>query len=182
MTRDGGRTWQLQNLPLPPGLTIPDANLFASDSGGSKRYAPNLLTPLDVMIPVGYGTHNDAGVFFYVTRDGGRTWTYTPPLHLLAYQYYQNSSLLHPNYVSSSFADVDHGWVTDGSALYVTKDGGRRWSKVQPKLPIDDPLGAINFGSPEVGWATGKLLDSAVLLKTLGGGRTWTSVPCVVVK
>jgi photosystem II stability/assembly factor-like uncharacterized protein len=174
-TRDGGRTWQLPNLPLPPGATLLDANFgayFAGGAGDDKAYAPKVLTALDVMIPVRYGTSNDAGVFFYVTRDGARTWTYTPPLRLPGDQ----------SYVSSSFADVDHGWVTDGIALYVTRDGGRRWTKVQPRLPIDDPLGAVNFVSPQVGWATGRLLNHPVLLKTLDSGRTWTSLPYVIEK
>ncbi len=185
-TRDGGRTWQLQVLPVPPGLTISGDHfgaLFAGGTGDDKAYAPKLLKGLDVMIPVRYDTNNDAGVLFYATHDGGTTWTYTTPVRLPSALCYSSGGPLCPNYLSSSFADVDHGWVMDtNSALYVTKDGGRQWTKVQPRLPIDDPLGAVNFASPQVGWATGQLLNKPVLLKTLDGGRTWTSVPYVIVR
>ncbi len=186
VTRDGGRTWQQQSLPLPPDLTISGDHfgaLFAGGAGDEKAYAPKILTALDVMIPVRYDTSNDAGVLFYVTHDGGATWAYTTPIHLPSVSCYQSGGPLCPNYLSSSFADVDHGWVMDtNSTLYVTKDGGRQWTKIQPRLPIDDPLGAIAFTSPQVGWATGQLLNKPVLLKTLDGGRTWTSVPYVIVK
>lgn len=170
VTSDGGYTWKQQNLPVPPQLTLSDSELVAE--------LPQLLTAQVGILPIRYETHKGAGVFFCVTRDGGTTWTYTTPLTLPSSP--SRSGTVGLGYWGSSFADVNHGWVTDADALYVTSDGGRRWTKIQPRLPFDRPLGHLEFISPQVGWATGWHFDKPFLLKTLDGGRTWTSIPYVI--
>jgi photosystem II stability/assembly factor-like uncharacterized protein len=106
------------------------------------------------------------------------TWMYTAPVTLTEER--TAGGGLWSNYQSSTFADASHGWVTDGRALYVTRDGGRRWAKILPSLPFDRLLGEIDFVSPRVGWATGQASQIPFLLKTLDGGYTWTPVAYTV--
>jgi len=170
VTRDGGYTWQQPKLSVPSRLTsvyrsVQRLYAFSASGGGILSvYYENEETALDRW----------GGVFFYVTRNGGRSWVHTTPVTLPIEPY--------DDFLPSwTFADVDHGWVTDGRALYVTSDSGRHWAKIQPRLP-ESPLGPLHFISPKVGWATGNLMMKPFLLKTLDGGRTWTSVPYVIVR
>ncbi len=176
VTLDGGHTWQQQKLSLPPRLPRA-AGALRMYQPESPR-GPEFLTAQDGVFPVVYRTNQDAGAFFYVTHDGGMTWTYTTPVSLPSFRTAGGGLL--PIYQSSSFADANHGWVTDAHALYVTGDGGRQWKKILPSLPFDRPLGEIDFVSPEVGWATGQAGGIPFLLKTLDGGYTWRPVAYTV--
>ncbi len=171
LTRDGGHTWQQKKLPLPLKLITDAPNLRAE--------SPKLLSAQDAVLPVRYEAAKDAGVFFWLTHDGGTTWTPTTPVSLPGTF---SGSRMMPGYRASSLADVSHGWVTDGDALYVTSDGGRRWRKRLPSPRFESPVGELEFISPRVGWATGLPLDKPFLSKTLDGGRTWTSVPYTILR
>lgn len=155
VTHDGGNTWRQQKLPRPPevrpcGITRP----------------PTFFTARDGVLPEPYAISNGVGVVFYVTHDGGTTWTHTTPLPKLQ------------NYRDSSFADVNHGWVIDiDGTLFATSDGGRQWTTIRPGPPFTSvSVGYLDFISPQVGWATGLPLFLPVLLKTVDGGRTWAPV------
>ncbi len=171
VTRDGGDTWQQEKLPLPLQLITDAPNLTAE--------SPKLLSAQEAVLPVRYSTTKDAGVFFWLTDNGGATWTPTTPVSLPGD--FSGSAMM-PNYRASSFADISHGWVTDGHALYVTSDGGRWWTKRLPSPRFEDPMGELDFISPRVGWAIGLPLDKPFLSKTLDGGRTWTSVPYTILR
>ncbi len=169
VTHDGGRTWQPLKLPPPTQVTTP----FEFTIGGAHKF----LNSLDGILPVLFSTAKDAGVTFYVTRDGGITWAYTTPVTLKSYTL--GSGRQQPEYRSSSFVDANHGWVTDGDALYVTSDGGRRWATIRPGPPFEpfDQVGELDFISTKVGWATGRgPVTAPFLLKTADGGHTWTDV------
>lgn len=159
VTRDGGRTWRQQKLPLPPGVTSPWSNW---------TMPPRFFTARDGILPMSYGRYNPRSyapiasvVVFYVTHDGGTTWTYTTPVSLTQCD------------CPWSFADVNHGWVKNGAALYKTSDSGRQWTTIQPIQPFGD-VRQLSFVSPQIGWALSKV--SPFLLKTLDGGRTWAPV------
>ncbi len=174
MTHDGGQTWQQQKLVLPSNLTHPGSGLIPG--------SPKFLTAQDGILSAFYSGYGDAGGIFYVTHDGGMTWTNTTPIALTGFPTDGGAGVgLPPDYLWWSFADVNHGWATFGDALYVTSDGGQRWTKIQPSLP-EHPLAEIDFISPQVGWATGRAMQKPFLLKTIDGGRTWASVPYFIVK
>jgi photosystem II stability/assembly factor-like uncharacterized protein len=159
VTHDGGRTWREQKLPLLPQLThwigdIAPPTFFAGREG---------------ILPVFFGVLNESlhptdeeVAVFYATRDGGTTWTYTTPL-----------SFRQANEHVSSFADMDHGWVTDGDALWATTDGGRVWTKVLATAPFVD-VKQLQFISRQIGWAVSRTYPW--LLKTMDGGRTWAAL------
>ena len=51
--------------------------------------------------------------------------------------------------------------------------GGRNWTTLQPAGPFAD-VKQLEFVSSQIGWALRRI--SPYLIKTLDGGRTWTSV------
>lgn len=162
VTHDSGHTWRKQELPRPSQVTSPW--LY-----GMMR--PKFFTMRDGILPVFYA-HKDStysaqigGVaVFFVTHDGGAIWTYTTPL-----------SVAH--WGPSSFADFNHGWVAEGDTLYVTSDGGRKWTTIRPAPTFGD-FRQLDFISPQVGWAVSQM--PPFLLKTLDGGHTWTPVTYTV--
>jgi photosystem II stability/assembly factor-like uncharacterized protein len=159
VSHDGGSVWKQQTLPLPPQVTFPWDN---------STGAPKFFGARDGILPVFYRNRDTNAWFvvFYVTHDGGTTWAYTTPIFTTQGEF---SPL--------GLADVDHGWISDGDALYITTDGGRRWIKSHPAPPFAD-VKQLDFISPQVGWALRQ--TSPFLLKTVDGGHTWASVPYTI--
>jgi len=161
LTRDGGRSWRQQGIPLPPDVTSP---------WHDHPIPPKFFTAQDGILAVEYDygeTQNPPSyisiVVFYATHDGGKTWKYTTPVP--ARLTYWDSP--------SSFVDMNHGWASDGHTLYVTSDGGRQWTKIEPNPAFVD-VTQLDFISPEVGWAVRQ--TSPFLVKTVDGGHTWASL------
>jgi photosystem II stability/assembly factor-like uncharacterized protein len=129
VTHDGGHTWRLQDLPpLPLAVPFhaysPMIQIFTARDGIlSREYVvPNTVHPVAW------------GVVFYVTHDGGTTWTPTTPPFATALT---TSSDISQGYQGSSFADVNRGWVMNyEGTLYVTSDSGRHWTTIRPGPPF----------------------------------------------
>ncbi len=159
VAHDGGRIWRQQKLPVPSQMT-PHWNDWTQP--------PAFFTARDGVLPVFYSIldasyHSIAMVVvFYVTHDGGTTWKYTTPLPITL-----------GKRLTLSIADIDHGWVTDGRALYLTSDSGRHWTKIEPTLSFAN-VKQLGFISPQAGWAVSKTYP--FLLKTLDGGHRWAPV------
>ena len=178
VTRDGGRTWQEQKLPLPPQLT-PHWEAYL--------WPPRVFTAQDGILRADYTTshrsdpnaeteHTRPVTVFYVTRDGGTTWMYTTAVPV-------SENRINPRPRPSTFIDMSHGWVKSEDTLYMTSDGGRQWTKVHSSQLFGD-VTHLAFISQEVGWAVrntdpyggGARQTFPFLLKTLDGGRTWTTL------
>jgi photosystem II stability/assembly factor-like uncharacterized protein len=162
VTHDGGRTWRQQGLRLPPQVTSPWYNLTKP---------PMFFTAQDGVLPVFYSvadpiTYHSIASFgvFYITHDGGTTWAYTTPLS---------------SWGPLSFADINHGFMTDGQLLYTTRDGGQHWNAIRPGPPFSEVM-RLDFVSSNVGWALRE--KSPFLLKSLDGGRTWAPVAYTIVR
>ncbi len=159
VTRDGGRTWRPLVLPVPAALGLGGGG--ASLSVGYVRF----FTPTDGVLTASAGP----ALVAYRTTDGGRTWTPGAPLF--------DPSFPGGGWGGVSFADMLHGWVTDGTYIAVTADGGASW-----RLQASEPslaalyvsgisLGALNFVSPLLGWAA--VGGGARVLATTDGGASW---------
>jgi photosystem II stability/assembly factor-like uncharacterized protein len=162
VSRDGGDTWSQQPLPVQPGaceettceLTGPE---FAGGTGfltlGRNPGAPALL----------------------VSKDLGQTW----------------QSIALPTgvgvYPQIQFFDATHGVLVAGGSqgsigdvFYTTSDGGQTWTAVPQGVHFTQLGAAIEFVSPDNGFAWilgGDAQGSSPppMYETTDAGRTWTS-------
>jgi photosystem II stability/assembly factor-like uncharacterized protein len=152
-TDDGGATWYPQSLPLSP----------TERSSQLSILPPLFFTAADGILPVSFDTGKGASLDVYVTHDGGTTWRGTTTLTALA--------------GTADFIDVDHGWASDGTLLYVTNNGGKRWNTLSPGGSFHHIM-YLDFVSSDIGWAIGATAAGApTLLKTKDGGHFWTAIP-----
>jgi len=97
-----------------------------------------------------------------VTHDGGASWTSTTPVAASA--------------TVSDVIDINHGWASDGTLLYVTRDSGQNWTKLAPGGGFQH-VTRLDFVSSTIGWAIRTTTPNfPSLLKTVDGGHTWTVV------
>jgi photosystem II stability/assembly factor-like uncharacterized protein len=170
ITRDGGRSWRPQGVPLPRqvrsqwnGATMPP--VFFSVRDGVLPVA------ISYSVKDEYCEDGRTAVVFYMTHDGGATWIGTAPVDVAGAPAW-------------SFADMTHGWVVGEGVQYRTVDGGRLWTTLPLAADFAD-IYQLDFISPQVGWAVRGSLWSlkrapGSLLKTLDGGRTWAPVAYTV--
>lgn len=172
VTRDGGATWQAQQLPLTTAHASCPCYF---------QNAPQFFDGLHGILVL-YGSPGA----LYVTSDGGATWT----AHALPGE----------EQMAVDFVDPGYGWAIAGSSsqltkrepptpptlpsgplpLYQTDDGGATWNLLQTDLMLesqDGRIGSLYFVDQKDGFAlrvgsTGP----TQFLKTTDGGRTWTVV------
>ncbi len=161
VTHDGGSTWRQQSLLMPPGVASARLSILS----------PTFFSAADGILPISFSnvtTDNDFAIDIYATHDSGRTWQSTAPVSAAL------RSIL-------GFADMQHWWATDGTILYSTDDGGNHWIKLSPGESFKN-IAQLDFVSDKVGWAISSIaLDSSSLLKTVDGGRTWTTISSTIV-
>ena len=151
-TTDGGSQWHNEKLPPPPGYGL------NSPYQGASMYAspPVFFSSKDAVIEALPGVQPMVAVF-YTTENGGKTWT--PGAVVKG----------GVKNLTWSFADVSHGFVSDGRTLYATTDGGAHWRPVQPNISLAG-VTQLDFISPQNGWA---IVRGQVLI-THDGGRSWS--------
>ena len=109
--------------------------------------------------------------FLSRTDDGGRTWVR---------QAVATTDAINDIY----FRDKDDGFLIAGSAIFVTRESGTRWSEARHFLPKEFngatvELYSVRFASKKKGWVVGsvskrdQVIDS-ILVYTEDGGETWT--------
>jgi photosystem II stability/assembly factor-like uncharacterized protein len=160
-THDGGISWAQQGLSLPIGYEayryIPQAPIFFGQDG---------------YLPLTIYESGMTTLTFYVTHDGGATWTGDPT---------DAARVIMPGYFA--FADILHAWSWDGgTTLYSTGDGAQIWNVLPTGLDLSGKLHQVEFvpaGSNRfVGWAL-TIVDEtnhSQLYKTKDNGATWTPV------
>jgi hypothetical protein len=177
MTRDGGSSWQRQNVPLPPtSVSLRPSGL----SGGEIAYltVPTLTGGGEGVLPVSLG--DGSGVLLDFSDDGGTTWRIDPargPLFTLAPD--PSAALCDGAPVS-----VGHGVMAIVVGRQLEINSGTGWTVV---TPTGLPLGVqrIQFTDQRVGWAlvhesasqndTNQCSDERLFM-TIDGGHRWTRV------
>jgi photosystem II stability/assembly factor-like uncharacterized protein len=161
VTRDGGRHWKPQQLPLP--------HTFCVATGCA-------LTPPQFFGRTGYLTvgHHPSGLLL-VTHDLGTTWTRLPALPSHAGAFPQ-----------VKFFDSQRGFIVSagaqgsvGQVFYVTSNGGRNWKPVRQGMRFNHIGFTLDFVSPLAGFAwvsASDLAGTQRLFRTSNGGRTWTAI------
>jgi photosystem II stability/assembly factor-like uncharacterized protein len=155
LTRDGGKTWQRRRSPCARAVSF--------------SAAVELVTPrLGWVVCVGQPAAGQQGKAVFQTSDSGRTWRRTA------------GRLSWSGYVSgAAFARDGFGlvWESRGT-LYVTRDGGERWT---PKTRLAMP--ELDFGAGAAAFSGGRGLvllwrgnRSERLFATRNSGHSWQLV------
>ncbi len=150
-SQDGGTTWALQNLSIPPAYK-------GAQTGASL---PVFFGSSEAVLPVLLFGINNNGTDFYVSHDGGQSWSETTPVG-------QGGFL--------SVASAKDFFVWDGSApLNVSHDAGATWTTVTSNVNIKDNMVSMQFVNASTGWAlTSDAANHRMLYKSVDGGATWT--------
>ena len=148
-TQDGGHSWAHQDASLPAGF----------ETAMTSADAPRFFTSTDGIFHLGMYAALSATVF-YLTQDGGATWTPTFPVNMLG------------RYAIANLQDV---WVWDGGpVMLVSHDSGTTWNLVNTNINVTDMLMQLDFVTATTGWAlTGDASSHYSLYKTTDGGATW---------
>jgi photosystem II stability/assembly factor-like uncharacterized protein len=151
-TQNGGHGWAHQEVGLPAGF----------ETAMTSADAPRFFTSTDGIFHAGLYAAVSASVF-YLTRDGGATWTPTFPVNMVG------------RYAIANLQDV---WVWDGGpAMLVSHDSGMTWNLVNTNINVTDTLMTIDFVNASTGWAlTGDASSHYSLYKTIDGGATWIAL------
>jgi photosystem II stability/assembly factor-like uncharacterized protein len=153
-TDDGGQNWAQASLPLPQGAE----NFELSIDIDHMQF----VTANDGFLVLRMSGERTQTAF-YVTRDGGDTWTLTPTLI--------------PEAGSSDFLSTEEVIIYNGDQFYVTHDAGRTWSTVTPDIVFGDSFGAMDFVNVSSGWViTVDPANHRALYRTTDGGVTWLPV------
>jgi photosystem II stability/assembly factor-like uncharacterized protein len=148
-TRDGGATWVHQELNLPAGY------------GGAmtNAYLPVFFDASEAVLPVQLFA-NDTGADFYVSHDGGQTWTATTPVAQAGHL---------------AVATASDFFVWDGSStLNASHDAGATWSTLTPNINIKETMASMQFVNATTGWVlTSDINGHRMLYTTIDGGAAW---------
>jgi photosystem II stability/assembly factor-like uncharacterized protein len=148
---DGGHTWAQQNVTLPPVQKVM-----------MGAYPPVFFDQNNAILPVTI-TADANSTLFFVTQDGGSTWTPTSAV---------------PGLGKYAVVSAKEAFVWDGgSILYASHDGMLNWTQVHPNVNLTDNLSQIQFVDANTGWALA--MDASghpSLYKTTDGGATWTVI------
>lgn len=175
-TTNGGSTWQERSVPTGElnGVSCPSVGFCVAQGDVTSAVPANTSTDI--------ATSDDGGMTWQVrlttvsggVGDLGSPSCPTTTLCLLVGSGYTYTSGGPPN-----------GQVTYWGAVERTTDGGSTWTTV--KLPQESGLDGLSclFGSTEciatglisAGSAGGTEPTAGVILRTLDGGSTWTSIP-----
>lgn len=165
VTRDGGRTWEIQKLPTPVGdqFTVTSPYFFDQNRG-----------VIPILASITQGNTSVPSDYLDVTDDGGKTWRALPPLPV-------------PDYPEAfGFADPTHfvalitGAKGDSDTIYRSADGGATWAGgvTVPSL-IGQNAPQFLFVDAQHGFveSPGSVgAGPAVFLATSDGGKTWRNM------
>ncbi len=183
MSRDGGRNWQVQSLPLPAGLhhgeirPVGLPNFFAP--GGEEGILPGLFIPADSWA-------TNFATVIYTTRNGGLNWQATAPVK---FQGVWNFISAQKGYNWSSEPHNTDSIAPVKGTLYSTRDGGNSWEQVPVVKGLDEYLKygqditQLDFVNRQCGWALRRNITILrQLLQTTDGGETWNSIQTTIPK
>ncbi|MCF8564598.1 hypothetical protein LLE49_07545 [Alicyclobacillus tolerans] len=151
-TNNGGHTWKSQNVPIPSSL-----HEFQFTS-----HPPIFFNQEDGIVPVQVNAI-PAGFLVYQTTDGGKTWEPNTPLM---------GTTRNAVFSTWDFVTPHLGFVTDGTKLFMTENGGQAWIIIRPNISLKG-VSELDFMTQTDGWA---LTTSDSLYHTTDGGYTWTKV------
>jgi photosystem II stability/assembly factor-like uncharacterized protein len=160
VTVDGGDSWQPQSVTPP-----------APFRSSSLAYSlPIFINPQEGVLPVTF-SGEPSGAAFYITRDGGETWTLRATLP--APESLEPGQTMRLDLVDGSQWFV--GLSRARERLFATRDGGTRWEELVT-TGLRKGVVALDFATGSVGWAHTSHGAESELWKTDDGGRNWVAL------
>ncbi len=153
-TRNDGRTWTQQNIPIPSKLDqfITNPPIFFSKKDG--------IFPVVV---ASESNINSVKLLVYRTINGGNSWIPTIPVPLS----WNSTGVDKWSFISKST------WFVGANKLYITHDGGQKWNSIDTNISIKN-VNEVDFVSSQDGWALMK--NSDALYHTVDGGQVWEKI------
>jgi photosystem II stability/assembly factor-like uncharacterized protein len=132
LTHNGGITWSHQGLPLPDGY---------------EKYQylaqPPVFFGMAGFLPLIVYRAGTPDLTFYITQDGGLTWSGNPA---------NPDRVIQP--CQSAIAEAHQLWCWDGgTSLYSSRDGAQTWAAGNPGLDLSGNLSRLEFVPGSTGWA-----------------------------
>jgi photosystem II stability/assembly factor-like uncharacterized protein len=166
-TTSGGASWNRIVFDLPK--EIKDAVFFAEHPpvffGNTKK---------EGVLSISYMTKNNekAGVAWFITENGGATWSPTTrPESQPTINTKGGSAPL--GFRACAALDLRHFWMIDAESgtLYGTSDGGGRWQALYTSPQLRNAA-QLKFIDEKTGWVRG----DGFLLQTEDGGKSWNEL------
>ncbi len=149
VSHDGGQSWQLQNISLPP-----------ADSNAQLTFRPPIFLNTQQALLLVEIAGSSSRTAIYVSRDGGESWELAPNL-LSGVGRFQSLSL-------------QEWFFWNGTAFLYTSDGGQSWETRTPDRNFGDASVGWQFLNSQEGFLwTVPIEGLSSLYHTLDGGRTW---------
>jgi photosystem II stability/assembly factor-like uncharacterized protein len=169
VTRDGGKTWAVQEFAVPSGVAFNSSTAgFSPPEFFNDREGVVLATVLSYPSDTAHAP-TIQGTYAYSTTDGGDHWS--APQQVVV-----------PNggfgYTTFSMIDAKT-WLTFAPNVERTTDGGQHWEVLASNLPANTSVTELDFQDVNHGWAaaiTGTAHPTLVIYLTSDGGAHWSAL------
>jgi photosystem II stability/assembly factor-like uncharacterized protein len=158
VTHDGGYTWAVQHLPIPPGEQ-------SQPQYQSILLQPTFLNEREGYLIARFSSHS----YLYITQDGGNSWQI-------------RGNALPGGIDLKNLLDLQHivasvPLTTQGSYIVMFTLINGQWKKTTLSLPDNSPVVDYSFTSKDVGIALVNASPSTFdMYKTTDGGQTWQKI------
>jgi photosystem II stability/assembly factor-like uncharacterized protein len=174
-TLDGGRSWQLVQLPAPPGGWQAPMETTCPPEWATCDRSSICTAPTDVALPTMFGQDGvvlveqcQAGrMFAYRTTDGGLKWGNAVELPFLA-----------PTLSPVQFFGRQDWLKPDGlGGFYRSRDSGLTWVHTHARLPNGYTLASVLPVGGQTLWGTainGECCGAGYAVRSIDNGSTWS--------
>lgn len=155
---DLGVTWEPQSCEMQP----------IADSAMVDAIQPIWVSKDEGILPVrAFEVSTELKTVFCQTKDHGKSWQFLSVMEETSQQL---------------FIQDGFGWVTDGSRLWRTRDGGFQWEKLSGYLPVGETIVSFHFSSSDIGVlvtnpSNFEKPNENKLYLSMNGGLNWNLLP-----
>jgi photosystem II stability/assembly factor-like uncharacterized protein len=169
VTRDGGKTWAVQEFAAPAGAGMNSSTAsFLPSNFANDREGVVLVTQESV--PNGPDAPTFGATYAYTTSDGGVHWSAPQKVNIPGYGYGPPAMVV-----------IDsRTWVAfNASQLERTTDGGVHWQSFPGRLPPNTYAAQLDMEDVDHGWLAAFISSThptLAIYQTSDGGAHWTAL------